>query len=116
MFTLLFCQEDLDQIVETWNSHRIRYTKNQRSPHGRPFVMYSSPEIYGTRSSLYPVNNTKLNLCEEECLKKSTIPCNDDVFQLSCSLMIANGWNFSNDPLDAIELYVNLRRLILNLL
>lgn len=116
MLVLLLLQEDLNQVVTTWNNHRIRYAKNQRCPHGRPFVMYYSPEIYGTRSFLCPINETKLNLCENYCVRKSPIPCDEDVFQLSYTLINENGWDFPKNPLQATELYVNLRRKIINLL
>lgn len=58
----------------------------------------------------------KQNLCENYCVRKSPIPCDEDVFQLSYTLINENGWDFPKNPLQATELYVNLRRKIINLL
>ena len=58
---------------------------------------------------LCPINETHLNLCENYCVRKSPIPCDEDVFHLSCTLINENGWDFPENPLQATELYVNLR-------
>ncbi|KAF5887205.1 uncharacterized protein DAT39_022327 [Clarias magur] len=54
---IIFCflgiiQTELDAVKESWNSHLIRPSRNQRVPHGRPEVMYFLPELYNTQDYL----------------------------------------------------------------
>ncbi|KAL3882681.1 hypothetical protein ACJMK2_028998 [Sinanodonta woodiana] len=46
----------IDSMVQVWNVHRIRPTKNQNFLNSRPVVMYKLPMIYGTRSYLQSVD------------------------------------------------------------
>ena len=45
-FTKLI-QAELDQLREHWNLHHIRSQKNLEVPHGKPELLYNSPEIWG---------------------------------------------------------------------
>ncbi|KAL3879648.1 hypothetical protein ACJMK2_031935 [Sinanodonta woodiana] len=78
-------QNDIDSMVQVWNVHRIRPTKNQNSPNGRPFVMYKLPMIYGTRSYLQSVDEDKIEICRAECVFRDEHPCDRDVFNI-CTL------------------------------
>lgn len=36
-------QEDLDRVVNNWNSHTIRATRSAECPHGKPNILYLLP-------------------------------------------------------------------------
>ena len=40
-------QEDLDRVVNTWNNHTIRQTRNSECPHGKPNILYLLPRENG---------------------------------------------------------------------
>jgi hypothetical protein len=71
--------------------------------------MYTSPELYGTQDFLCSADAPKVELCEQECLKKSVIPCDEAVFDACVMLMLRDNLNFPNDAAEAIELYLHLR-------
>ena len=58
---LRFCfyaslQEDLDDMTEYWNNHKIRKSHAAESPDGRPEFMYCLPEDYGGNESKVPMS------------------------------------------------------------
>jgi len=105
-------KEELDEIVSAWNSHRIRPTHNPRAPSGRPSIMFAVPSLYGVQNFLHPIEQTKLNICQEECLFKD-YPCDEDVFQLCVELMTEHNLVMSDDVYEITDLYLQLRELIL---
>ncbi|KAK3097954.1 hypothetical protein FSP39_014819 [Pinctada imbricata] len=105
-------QSELNTVAETWNGHRIRKTKNQRTPSGRPFVLYSLPELCGANNYLHSIEEMKIEVCKTECMLKPEIPCDEDVYNLCCLEMEENGWDNPVNPEDAIELYFFLRPII----
>ena len=107
-------QSELDDVAKVWNTHRIRPTRNQRAPYGRPILMYHTPEMYETERFHCAVSSDKIALCEQEVTGKNVYPCDNDVFELCCLLMEEN--NLSDAPEDAYEaayLYVSLIHVIL---
>ena len=57
---LRFCfyaslQEDLDDMKEYWNNHKIRKSHAAESPDGQPELMYCLPEDYGGNESKAPM-------------------------------------------------------------
>ncbi|XP_030585163.1 uncharacterized protein LOC115780219 [Archocentrus centrarchus] len=105
-------QEELNEVALAWNDHRIRPVHNSRSPHGRPSFMYALPDIYGARDCLQHVNMEKVEACLEECVFKD-FPCDEDVFHLCVELMAEHALGFTNDVFDTVDLYVQLRQLML---
>ena len=56
-------QNELDDVVRMWNSHRIRPARNQASPNGRPFMLYSCPAARGTRQHPWSTFAKNKNNC-----------------------------------------------------
>lgn len=112
----VFLQRGLNEVVTTWNAHRIRHRKNQRAPHGRPFAMFNMPEIYGRVNCRVPVEESKIQCCDEECTKMAAIPCDETVFEMCCSLMEQYDWRYPTTALSAVVLYLDLRQKILTVL
>ncbi|KAJ0005815.1 hypothetical protein NQD34_015709 [Periophthalmus magnuspinnatus] len=104
-------QEELNEVVLTWNNHRIRAVNNARSPYGRPSILYAVPQLYGGQNYLHPITMDKVSLCLEECSFRD-FPCDEDVFNICVDLMSEHNLSFSIDVYQTIDLYIRLRELI----
>jgi hypothetical protein len=102
-------QEDLDEIVNTWNRHLIRPSRNARIPSGRPNIMYNLPELYGTVDYISQVSSAEINICKGICTFRQLVPCDQDVYDLCWEIIGNMGYNFPHDPYSAVDLYLNLR-------
>lgn len=106
-------QEELDEVVNTWNSHKIRPRTSGDVASARPVVMYSFPELHSAVDRLKPVSMEEVSVCMEECTPKGQFPCDETVFELCCLLMEENEWDAPADALAAADLYIMLREEIL---
>ncbi|KAL3987647.1 hypothetical protein ACER0C_014762 [Sarotherodon galilaeus] len=102
------CYDELDEVVNTWNSHKIRPSGSAAS--GRPVIMYSFPELHSAEDRLKPISMEDITLCIEECSPKGQYPCEETVFELCCLLMVKNEWDAPGDPLGAADLYIRVKR------
>ena len=106
-------QEELNEVVQTWNSHRIRPAPSRSDSGGRPVLLYTAPQIFGGEDRLKLVDQEEVDLYKEECRFKGQLLCDETVFDLSVLLMQENGWT-PKDAFDAAELYKLLREEIRN--
>ncbi|RXN12120.1 hypothetical protein ROHU_010306 [Labeo rohita] len=107
-------QNELDEVVRTWNTHQIRPRAGQGLPAVRPVLMFSLPEIHGaTEDKLKSVFPEEVASCKEECSPKGQYPCDKTVFELCVLLMEEKGLTAPVDPYLAAELYTLLRNEIL---
>ena len=90
--------------------------KNQRTPIGRPLVLYNFPELCGTEDFLWEVEEIKVDLCKEQCIEKSEVLCDEELLELCHLVMEEHGWNNPADAQEAIELYILLSPIIRDLL
>lgn len=104
---LLSIQDELHEVVSTWNAHKIRPRSSGGGVSRRPVVMYSFPELHSAEDRLKPVSMEEVTLCMEECTPKGQFPCDETIFELCCLLMEENGWEAPGDPLAAADLYIN---------
>lgn len=74
-------------------------------------MMFQAPTLYGTEDFLVKVPNSILNCLEEECTFYGTT-CNEDMMTLCQELMSENAYQFTENPHDAVQLYINLREKI----
>ncbi|KAI4795193.1 hypothetical protein KUCAC02_023994 [Chaenocephalus aceratus] len=102
-------KDELDEVVNIWNSHKIRPRSTDDTASGRPVIMYSFPELHSAEDRLKPIAMEEVNLCLEECTPKGQFPCDETVFELCCLLMAENGWDDPADPFAAADLYILLR-------
>ncbi|KAL3977653.1 SLAM family member 8 [Sarotherodon galilaeus] len=117
---LQFCcmgliQDELDDTAQVWNAHSIRPSTNINIPSGRPNVMYTLPELYGTRDFLCPTEEEHVEMCKTECVFRLTKPCDPDVYELCNILMTESHLTPPTDPYQAVNLYVHLRENIVAL-
>ncbi|XP_063971427.1 uncharacterized protein LOC135158071 [Lytechinus pictus] len=118
---LRFCflhliQAELDEVVDVWDRHLIRPSRNVQAPSGRPNIMFNLPSLYTTRDYLHGVSQERMQACKEECVFRKTIPCDEDIFELCCIVMNEVGYEYPRDRHGARLLYVALRHEITHLL
>lgn len=92
-----FSQDELDEVVTTWNSHKISEKVGHGAIGGRPILMYMLPQMYGGEEKIKTIDVEELALCKEECTPKSQYPCDETVFDLCCLLMEEKGWDAPED-------------------
>lgn len=109
-------QDELDATARTWNSHIIRPSKNEAVPHGRPRVMYYIPELYGSQNYICAVNGDDVRECKRGCTFRSTVACDEDIFELCTLFMREQNMQPPSDAYQALDLYLHLRTLFLNFL
>lgn len=110
-------QDELDDVLETWNDHYIRRSRNVSVPSGRPNIMYSCPLLYGAEDECCAVDTTDLDICKQHCIFRTLQPCEDeDVYNLCLTLMMQHNLSLPNDPSCGVELYRKLRMEIMALL
>ncbi|XP_042073225.1 uncharacterized protein LOC121813492 [Haplochromis burtoni] len=117
---LQFCcmgliQDELDDTAQVWNTHSIRPSANINIPSGRPNVMYTLPELYGTRDFLCPTEEEHVEMCKTECVFRLTKPCDPDVYELCNIIMTESHLTPPTDPYQAVNLYMHLRENIMAL-
>ncbi|XP_034339055.2 uncharacterized protein [Magallana gigas] len=104
-------QDELQEVVHLWNTHRMRQSPHQVSPSGRPLTMYRLPHLYNAEHHLCQVSLEKIRVCKEECSFKGPCPC--DRFELCCLLMAENNLQPPVNSDTAKRLYNALRNNIL---
>ena len=72
-------QEDLDDMKEYWNNHKIRKSHAAESPDGRPELMYCLPEDYGG-------NESKVPMCLSDLSTVSSIYSTSANYSFCCSM------------------------------
>lgn len=77
--------------------------------------MYNIPELFNTRNYCIPIPDLQIDICKRENRFVDYGPCKDkDVYELCRILVQQNGYNNPETPNDSVELYVKLRREIMN--
>ena len=58
-------RDELYRAARLWNNHRIRPSVNQKSPGGHPDLLFSLPEISGTREFMIEVDNVDIIVSQQ---------------------------------------------------
>ena len=111
---MVLFQRDLDSTLSVWNTHRIRPSKNENVPHGRPVVLYTLPEIFKARNYLKTVDQRLIDICRSECLFRGRTTCDSDMFELLLIYMAERGLTEPNSAEEGLDLYKILRPLLYN--
>jgi hypothetical protein len=90
----------LNQTVEQWHAHRIRPTKNQNVPNGKPFLMYAMPQLFGSQDYVCKVPADKLLVAEQTC-GTHVSTCDETVKDLCDNILSDIG--FSVSPLQSTD-------------
>ena len=90
----------------------MRPDENRGRSAGRPLLLYTLPQLFGAEDKLVAVNRRQLVDCQAESTPKGEYPCDTEVFQLCCILMVENDWDAPTTGYEAAELYRLLRDII----
>ncbi|CAH0551685.1 unnamed protein product [Brassicogethes aeneus] len=102
-------QDELDQVVGEWNSHRIRSSRNSISPTGRPIIMFEAPYLYHCENCLVDIPAAVIENLEQECTFH-TNQCDEDMKTLCEELILENNFSCSfSDPYEASQMYIKLK-------
>ncbi len=74
--------------------------------------MYNIPAVADKEEQLKHTELLDLEVCEEQCDAQDQYPCEESLFQLCVIEMADNGWNIPSNGVDAVTLYILLRRQI----
>lgn len=109
-----YFQRDLEKVTSIWNRHRIRPSKNENVPHGRPIVLYAMPELFSTRNYMMAVDQGDVAICKTNCVFRGESPCDSEMFELLITYMVEYGFSPPTTPQEGIDLYYALRPLVLH--
>ena len=99
----------MNEVVAVWNAHRIRPSKNPNCPSGIPNAMFMVPQLWGTDDFKVSPSTADLQTAKDACTFLTAVPCDEDVFDLSITIMDELNLSFPNDRHQAAELYIALR-------
>lgn len=109
MECLWFCfakvlQEDLNQVRDHWNSHKI--TKSGYSTvNGVPDVMYYLPEYHGMEECLVPVSEQQVGELDNNCESDPEDSTYSEYFEY---VLQTEGWAYPGDKDEALKLFQNI--------
>ena len=84
-------------------------------PFGLPDSIYAFPDAFEDEDYLIPVAMEDSNACKPYC-KFDNLPCDPDIFGLCCLIMEDNNWNVPDETSNKLNLYIQLRDYVLNVL
>lgn len=105
-------QNELDSTVDVWNNHLMRLSRVGTSPHGRPNILYTIPELCHTRDYLCLKSKDEIEICNNLVEQRSTVPCDEDVYNWCINVMSDNNLSLTLEPNEAVNLYLTLKRSI----
>lgn len=75
--------------------------------------MYTTPELWDAEECAMPVDEGELGMLKERCIFRSSVVCDEDVFDLCMIHIEEHNLQFPRqNPMDAIDLYLTLRNAI----
>ena len=77
--------------------------------------MYLVPGLYESENYLNSVPSDKLLACREECVFRSSVPCDEDVFHLCTFIMAQLNLDIPFDDYSGLDLYLELREILSSL-
>ena len=88
------------------NAHRIRPSKNLNVPAGIPNIMYMTPHLWGTDDHLVGSFTDDLTTCKEGCKFLTSVPCDEDMFDLCTMFMEESGFPVNRSEQNRIIIIV----------
>lgn len=112
---LQFCftpvlRNNLKDVVDYWNGHKVRKVSHSQCPAGVPDILYTVPEIYGKSDYKQPVESDLLYFANRVLGKSlNEYTCSDEFADICLQLMAANSLRMPNDVFEALDLFVQLK-------
>ncbi len=110
---LQFCfmaliQKELDSIRSRWNAHKIRATRHQECPPGKPDVLYYLPDLQMAEDYKINFDPDLLEIVSPLKREKQPFGCELVFAEAFRLLMRENNWQMPCTNDEAMELYGNL--------
>ena len=111
---LKFCfmpviREELHKFAIQWNLHKIRPSRNEESPSGRPDLLYHVPDAAGARDLMIPISLDDVEMAEQICsIRSPEHGCSEEFFELVSLIMQEKGLTMPTTPDDALILFCTL--------
>ena len=110
---LRFCYMDilrgeLYRAARLWNNHRIRPSVNHESPGGRPDLLFSLPEVSGTREFMIEVDKVDIPVSQQLVCDSNSdklLNCKPEFSGLANIIMHEKHWLMPSSPDEAKGLY-----------
>ena len=117
MQCLKFCfmpvlRAELQRVAQHWNLHKIRPSKNEDSPAGRPDVLYFIPEADGKSSYLSEVPEEEVEVAMDICCEEPEDDISESFRELARILMNENDLRMPTNAHEGANLYCALLCLI----
>lgn len=101
--------DQIKEVQDTWNHHRVRQTRGSNSRPGIPVVLYTVPELFDGHNNIKNVENDILDLIDNELgVPLREYGCSDDFAELCLDIMFLRHFHFPSTPEDALDLYGNM--------
>lgn len=110
---LILClQENLVELMETWNTHTLQSLPNGNDRGKRPILRYSLPQLYNAQDHTCTVEHGEVEICENQT-SPGMLTCSDETVGELCEILMEE--NALSEPFtatEAKELYIQLRQII----
>ena len=108
-------RKELHQVAELWNEHVISPSKfgNNSGPRGKPDCMFFLPHLYDTEN--YQVTIALDELEEFDHAAMCPADVTDEFNEFATCVMDELGWQVPSNVKDALNLYINLTKIIRDL-
>ena len=104
-------------MVNIWNTHHIRRSRNPFVPSGRPNALFFFPEIRGAHDEGCQIITNDMAVCNRHCSFRASTPCEDqDVYDLCILLVAQHNYRIATNAYEGLHMYKQLRQDILSLL
>ena len=101
-------QNELNETISLWNSHRIRPVRNAECPGGRPDVLYFLSGGDETRDCSFPVTINNFILGQLQCTPQKIFGCTDELINLATIVLRQEGLSIPQTVDEAKHLYLLL--------
>ena len=101
-------QDQLDEVVNCWNEHRIRHCRNSESPAGRPDSLFFLPTLHHTTDKKNYISKSDFNLVKQLSKRTPVYGCDDKFAELAAILMREFDLNMPKDFASAEDLYLTI--------
>ena len=99
-YRMKFVMSSIHGTVTEFELRRKTLTQKEK-----PTVLYFLPRLYGAEDKLKPAESRAVDICEEECTRKSDFPCDETVFELCTLIMTEMHWEFPSENCHLSDLY-----------
>ena len=102
-------REELHKFAMQWNLHKIRPSRNEESPSGRPDLLYFIPESTGARDLMNLVSLDDIEIAEQLCsIRTPEHGCSEEFFELVSFIMQEEHLTMLTIPEEALVLLLTL--------